>query len=239
MSKPVTIIDDLVFGNDPNYKLPLVNQSDWINQIDASADAEYFALKQATENLKNVIFELFTNEIPLGDKRNKLLVDYDARLVEALRKGRPYTNPDDKGIFDSYLRRAIEEELPGLLGNLPNTVDMCFLINTFGNTARYFGEHMQPQKFLERILNRVVGNKGLTLDHTLLAAASTVTDYATALNDGIVEMNSERFEKFSETAKMFRNLGSWLGSTDSVKILDQAIESLSNLNTMTLSTPSM
>lgn len=71
---------------------------------------------------------MFTGDIPHGDKRNKLLVDYDNRMLEALKELR-HSNPADKGIFDSYLHGFIEDAF-GFMGYPESSVELragsCF-----------------------------------------------------------------------------------------------------------------
>jgi hypothetical protein len=174
-------------------------------------------------NLKNVIIDVFTGDIPHGDKRNKLLVDYDNRLLEALKELRD-SNPADKGIFDSYLHGSIEDALGTM--KLPSRLDAAFVINMYGNAWRYFPEGMEQPSKLERILDVVMGRKRMTVEHTLLAAAATATDYATAMKDGVIEISSDQRDRLVETANYVANTGKELGAKDSLPALRQAIEKL-------------
>lgn len=228
MSKPVTVVDHIVFGLDPRYKLPLHNQHTWISQIDAPGDSfdEYVALTHASIQLKNVIIDVFTGDIPHGDKRNKLLVHYDDRLTAALTELR-YSNPADKGMFDSYLNLSIDEALAGTSSKLSSSnTDTCFLINMYGNAWRYFPEGMEKPSKLERILDVVTGKKGMTIEHTLMAAAATVTDYTTAMQDGVIELTAEHRDKLVATANIVAKVGQDAGAKDSLAVLNRAIEEL-------------
>jgi hypothetical protein len=233
MSKPVTVVDDIVFGLDPSYKLPLHNQHSWIGQIDAPAAAfdEYVAMTYASIQLKNVIIDVFTGDVPRGDKMNKLLVQYDDRLTAALTELRP-SNPADKGMFDSYLKLSLEEALVGTRHKLPTNTDMCFLINMYGNAWRYFGEAMQKPSMLERFLDVVTGKKGMTIEHTLMAAAATATDYATALKDGVIELTSDHRDNLVATASIIAKVGQNAGVKDSLTALNHAIEELEKAPTL-------
>lgn len=227
MSKPVTIIDDIVFGKNPSYPLPVHNQHTWISQIDATGSSfdEYVALTHSSINLKNIIVDVFTGDIPHGDKRNKLLVDYDNRLLEALKELR-HSNPADKGIFDSYLHGSIEDAF-GFM-KLPSRLDTAFVINMYGNAWRYFPQGMTQPSKLERVLDVVTGRKRMTVDHTLLAAAATATDYATAMKDGVIELSSEQRDSLVETASSIANAGEQHGAKEGLSALRQAIQKLEN-----------
>lgn len=204
MKTRIHIVDDIIFGSDPDHPLKTVDGLTWIDHINDRRTGN------ASEAGKIIAADLLLEAIRKSFKRISLsnfkcvsvIVDFDRKLDEALiaRNG----STEGKGLFQDYLLRRMLPELPGALGPRQKADDVGFLVNIYGITASVVGSKFarpkdESQSVVRKFVDSLTPEPTPSFTRTISMAGLSGMAFVQLANEQAVALTPERAKEVSET----------------------------------------